>query len=134
MIVDTLDLFWLVQRISSIFHQNHLFKWLLTKYEIDKIGYSAVTMNIQTFLLLIESIHHNGSLKISIFKHMLNLSSKYCLIPLTEYLILNSANIECKNNFNEKPLHYAVIHNHLEIVKFLVLNGANIECKNIHSY
>jgi len=51
-------------------------------------------------------------------------------VEIVEYLILQGANINAKEDFNIIPLHNAAVRGHFNMVKYLVNHGADIHAQN----
>lgn len=54
----------------------------------------------------------------------ISISKKYPL--LTEWLIINGADVNATNETNQTPLHYAIIDNNIDLVREMVYRGANV--------
>lgn len=52
----------------------------------------------------------------------------YNNVNLLEFLIENKANVNCRNNAQETPLHIACMNNYLGIVRILLKHKANVNC------
>ena len=53
-------------------------------------------------------------------------------LPIVQYLIEKSANIEAKDNYQETPLHRASVNDNTDIVEYLVSKDANKNTKDIN--
>ncbi len=90
----------------------------------EKIRMMQAALKNQDLQLDINAQDENG-------RTALNLATYYKADPIiVQFLIVNKANINEPDRFNESPLHNAIRNEEIFIAKMLLDAGANVELKN----
>ena len=49
---------------------------------------------------------------------------------ILKYVIDNTIDLECKNDFEQRPIHWICVYSTPEMIKYIIDKGVNLECEN----
>jgi hypothetical protein len=53
---------------------------------------------------------------------------------ILKYVIDNTIDLECKNDFEQRPIHWICVYSTPEMIKYIIDKGVNLECEDIYKY